>query len=112
MSMVYEPRRGDLYIAELEPPFGQRPCIVISNDTGNHFSDNVIVIPITSRKKKQLPTHVWITSKTGLRIPGTALCEHILTIPKFNLVKFIGTIHGHKEEKRLNEAIKVSIDLM
>ena len=59
-----EPRRGDVWFAELGDHFGTsvqggcRPVLVISNDMGNRCSDIVNVIPMTSRMKKYyLPSH-------------------------------------------------------
>ena len=36
---------------------GERPSLIISNDLGNVNSDTIIVLPITSKKKKDLPIH-------------------------------------------------------
>lgn len=110
-QLSHEPRRGDIYIAELEGNFGVRPVVVVQNNKGNHYSDTIIVVPITSRHKKRMPTHAWIHSSSGLRMPGTALCEHILTIPQYDLRKYIGSIEGTPDEQELNRAIKVSLAL-
>lgn len=106
-----EPRRGDIYIADLDGGFGVRPAVIIQNNKGNHFSDTVIVVPITSRRKKWMPTHVRISSASGLRTPGTALCEHILTIPQYDLRKYIGSIEGTPEEQEVDRAIRASLAL-
>ena len=110
-QLTHEPRRGDIYIADLDGNFGTRPVVVVQNNKGNHYSDTTIVVPITSRRKKQMPTHVWIPSTSGLRIPGTALCEHIFTIPQYDLRKYVGTIEGTPDERELDRAIKASLAL-
>lgn len=48
-------KRGDVFFAD----FGNkcRPYLVVQNDTGNHFSNRTIVVPLTSKIKKELPTH-------------------------------------------------------
>lgn len=58
---------------------GNRPCIIVSNDACNKYSPCITVIPLTSRNKKDMPTHtkVWVFNNWS-----TALCETIVTIPK------------------------------
>ena len=55
-------RRGEIYIADLDPVIGseqggERPVLVIQNNVGNTHSPTVIVLAITSRcqKKKYMP---------------------------------------------------------
>ena len=59
---------------------GKRPCIVVSNNIGNKFSNIVTIVPITSQTKKDLPTHLNIFTSQGVK--GIALGEQIQTIPK------------------------------
>lgn len=47
------PRRGEVYRVNLDPTIGTeiaktRPALIISNDTGNQYSERVTVAPITS----------------------------------------------------------------
>ena len=64
--------RGDIYYAELNPVIGSekggtRPVLIISNNTGNRFSQTVIIAAITSRPKKgKLPTHFCLNGIAGL----------------------------------------------
>lgn len=106
-----EPTRGDIYIADLGGNFGTRPVLIVQNNKGNHYSDTTIVVPITSRKKKRMPTHIWIPSSSGLKRPGTALCEHIFTIPQYDLRKCVGSIAGTYDERELDRALKSSLAL-
>lgn len=58
--------QGDIYICDLNDgvgneQLGDRPCLVIQLDILNRTSNNVIIVPITSRPKKKLPTHVELT---------------------------------------------------
>ena len=65
-------KRGDIYYADLGKVVGSeqsgiRPVVVVQNNIGNKYSNTVIVLPITSRFKKKLPTHVSISkNKYGL----------------------------------------------
>ena len=52
MDMINEFRRGEVYIANLEPVIGseqggkERPVLILSNNNGNHYSSTLIVAPI------------------------------------------------------------------
>lgn len=109
-------RRGDIYMADLardplSKKSGIRPVVVVQNDAGNASSTEVIVVIVTSRHKKELPTHVKLGSSHGVNRPSTALCERILTIEKRCLINYMGSVAGTTEEELLNEALKVSLDL-
>lgn len=111
-SIRYDrPRRGDIYQTDLGGERGIRPAIIIQNDVGNKFSGDVIVVPITSRKKKPMPTHVYIPVEAGLREPGTALCETIMTIPKQRLLSWMGRVCGMPCERYIDMAIRASLQL-
>ena len=64
-----------------------RPCIIISDDSTNQYSSHVTVIPLTSQERKQSPVHVAIQCK----MPSTALCENIQTVPKEKVGNYIRT---------------------
>ena len=109
-------RRGDIYMADLardplSKKSGVRPVIVVQNDVGNASSTDVIVVIVTSRHKKELPTHVKLDTGHGVNRPSTALCERILTIEKRCLINYMGTVAGTAEEELIDEALKVSLDL-
>ena len=74
---------------------GKRPCIVIQLDILNRTSNNVIIVPITSRKKRLLPTHIELEKDNYdflIYKHNTVLCENIRSISKDRLGKFIGKI--------------------
>lgn len=104
--------RGEIYyIYETEvsgnEQAGGRPGIIISNDVGNEHSPVVIVVYLTTREKKPLPTHVKINTADK---PSTALCEQIETVYKGRIGKYIGQITD-TEQKCLDKALAVSIGI-
>lgn len=66
-------RRGDIFFADLGNK--RRPWLVVQNDTGNNYSPRTIVVPLTSKIKKQLPTHCVIC--WGQIYPSVVQCEEI-----------------------------------
>lgn len=106
-----EPQWGDIYIADLGEERKTRPVIVVQNDSGNHFSEHVIVVVITSQIKQFLPTHVYIPTSCGIKKPSTAVCETIVTIDKADLLRRIGTVKNRPQEAQIRAALRASLNL-
>jgi mRNA interferase MazF len=70
---------------------GQRPVLVLSEDTFNSgLSGLVMVIPLTSKvsKSKNLPAHLPENPpEGGLKTPSVLLCDQLRTISKDRLGK-------------------------
>ena len=108
-------KRGDIFYADLNPVIGSeqgdvRPVLIVQNDMGNKHSPTVVIVPLTSRKKAFLPTHVRITPTGGLIADSVALCEQIRTIDGRRLDGFIGRI-GVDEQAAVDGALAVSVGL-
>ena len=110
-------QRGEIYYVNLGSNLGSeqsgyRPVLIIQNDTGNKYSPTTIVATLTSKKKKYLPTHVFIKkdSCNGLDSNSTVELEQIRTIDKKRLRETISHIDTALMVK-VNEAIKVSLSV-
>ncbi len=106
-------KRGDIFYADLSPSIGSeesgcRPVIVIQNDAGNKHSPTIIVIPLSTAKKKKLPVHIKINEV--MPQPSTALAEQIRTIDKSRLREYIGTLDNAKMAE-IDEILRVSIGI-
>lgn len=109
-----EVRRGDIYMADISNVSDEskiRPVLIVQNDKGNAHSTSFIAAVITSRKKKDLPTHVCMRSVGGLRKESTVLCEHLVTLSKEMLREYVGTIVNTDYEPKINKALQVSLQL-
>lgn len=109
-------KRGDIYYADLSPVIGSeqsgiRPILIIQNDIGNKFSPTIIGVPITSKAKVDMPTHIAIEgNKYGLEKDSIILAEQIRTLDKSRLKDKVGRL----DKKVLNEvkrAIEISCGL-
>ena len=78
---------GELFVGS------PRPVIIVSNDIFNATSGNVTVVPVTTKEKKPLQTHVEISVN---QISGTALCEKVSIATKDNLGYFCGSVSDEK----------------
>lgn len=108
--------RGTVAIVELNGEGhiqrGNRPAIVISNSKACEVSPTLIVVPLTSRTKKPLPTHVKLepNSTNGLNCISTFLGEQVVTINRTAIKKVIGILDS-MEQKKINKAIINSLAL-
>lgn len=108
-----EVKRGDLFYADLSVGVGSeqsgiRPVVVIQNDSGNRFSTTIIISPLTSSKKKNIPTHTFIKSRDDLKENSIALLEQMRTIDKSRLIRKIGELTP-LEMERINKCICISL---
>lgn len=103
--------RGDIFFVKAlstdgSEQKGDRPAIIVSNNTGNHFSGVVEVVYLTTSPKTKLPTHVEIACKKT----SIALCEQIHSVSKSRIGEYIRTCRKEKMEK-INEALMISLAL-
>lgn len=108
-------KRGDIYWIEqskYRPAVGSvqkpgRPGIIVSNDANNACSLTFEIVYLTSKPKKDLPTHCAINSVPK---PGFALCEQVMTVSDEQVREYIG--HCTAEEmKRIDRCLAISLDL-
>lgn len=105
-----EIKRGQIYYIDLDPVQGSeqgglRPCIIVQNNKGNEHSPATIVVPLTTKWKKKLPTHT-IVHETP--VTSLALCEQIRTIDKCRIKALITTCSPHTM-KQIDLALKTSL---
>ncbi|MBQ3194964.1 MAG: type II toxin-antitoxin system PemK/MazF family toxin [Clostridia bacterium] len=89
-------KRGEIYYTNLDSTIGSeqsgnRPVLIIQNDTGNLHSNTTIVAAITSKEKKAMISHINIDN-CGLNGPSLVLLEQIRTIDKSRLGGYIGKL--------------------
>ena len=88
---------GDVYWVNLcgtgHVQSGWHPCIIVQNNIGNLHSKTMAVVPITSKKKVKLPTHVFIKKGIcGLPKDSIAQCEGQQVICKTQVGDYIGFV--------------------
>ncbi|ELC8369604.1 type II toxin-antitoxin system PemK/MazF family toxin [Clostridium perfringens] len=107
--------RGDIFYADLPDQNGSeqsgvRPVVIIQNNLGNKYGRTLIVAPITSQDKKDLPVHSEIYNNS-LEKDSTILLEQLTTIDKNKIKEFVGHL-TRNELKKLNIALARSVGLM
>ena len=109
--MKMEILRGDIFVVDSDgwctDKKHHRPAVIVSNNSGNHFSDWVEVVFLTSAEKKPLPTHASVVCRGSI---ATVLCENIATVHKTKIGEYIRTCTDDEMQK-IDEALKVSLGL-
>ena len=106
-------KRGDIFYADLDPIIGSeqggiRPVLVVQNNVGNKYSPTLVVLPISSAKKTNMPTHIRICGSKMLPKNSIVLAEQIRTIDRNRLLRYVGSI-GLEVMEKVDKAVKISI---
>ena len=88
-------RRGEVWWAELPPPAGKRPVVLLSRNEAYSVRELITVAPITSRVR-QIPTEVSLGKEDGLPKRCVANLDTITTIPKAALTQRISRLRAEK----------------
>ena len=113
--MKHKYLRGEIYIVDFDPVQGSeqggiRPALIIQNNIGNQHAPTLIVAPITSSKKPQLPVHLPISGVKSLKKGSTVLLEQIRVVDKTRIGQYLGSV-GYIAMKLVDAAIAVSLDV-
>ena len=82
--------------------------LIVQNDTGNKYSPTLVVLPISSAKKNNMPTHIYICGSKMLPKDSIVLAEQIRTIDRNRLKRYVGSVSLEIMEK-VDKAVKISI---
>ncbi len=116
MSAPGEFRRGEIWLADLDPTrgrerAGRRPVLVLSVDAFNSGpADLVIVVPLTTRIRG-IRSHIGVDPpEGGVRKPSAVLCEAVRSISKHRLVKPWGSLESHTI-KTIEDCLRILMGL-
>ena len=108
--------RGEIYLADLgectgSEQKGERPVLVVQNNTANIFSPTVTVLPITTKihKSEGMPTHVVVDDLNILPEKSAIMAEQITTIDKSKLLMKLGTLDKHFMSKVINPKLLIQL---
>ncbi len=117
MSSSKFPKRGEVFIADLNPVFGReihkkRPVLIVSNNTLNQTLPTVIMVPFSSIVPEFVGPDVILIKdpKIGLDKDSAIIINQIRSIDKSRLIKKIGTLSKVKLEE-VEDALKIVLGL-
>lgn len=102
-------RRGEIWWAELEPPAGKRPVLLLSRDEAYAVRSLIIVAPVTTRVRN-IPSEVSLTVGDGMPQPCVVNLDIITTVPKDCLQSRL-TALNHRKLKEVEAAMRFALGL-
>jgi mRNA interferase MazF len=100
-------RRGEIWWADLAPPMGRRPVVLLSRDEAYAVRTQVTVAPVTTRIR-HIPVEVEFGPAEGLPKQGVANLDSLVTIPKADLEQCIGLLRPEKVQQ-LEAALRFAL---
>ncbi len=116
-SLKDYPKRGHIYIADLEPSFGReihkkRPVLIISNDMANQNTPYAVIIPTSSLVPNVIPEGaVHLGKLRGLDKESILLPLFIRSIDQDRLIKKVGKLSKEKL-KEVEYSLKLVLGLV
>ena len=88
-------RRGDVWWADLPPPAGHRPVVLISRDEAYSYRELVTVAPV-SRRIRGIPVEVQLGPEDGLPRRCAVNLDSMTTVPIDALQRQIASLRIEK----------------
>lgn len=89
-------RQYEIWWAQLEPPVGRRPVLILSRDGAHRYLKNLVVAEITSTIRG-IEQEVLLGEAEGLFRDCVANMDNLRTMPTRKLVGRIGALHPRRE---------------
>lgn len=103
-------RRGEIYWADLGPPAGRRPVLVLSRGVAIPVLSGVVIAPI-SRTIREIASEVRLGTEEGLPEDCVASCDNLLTVPKERFeTSALGALGPHKIIE-LDRALRFALEI-
>lgn len=104
--------RGDIVwatnsMAKGNTQLNNRPYVVISNNKANKHSGVITAIPLTTKRKKALPTHYVFKMNGKINV---AMAEQIVNLNKNDITGLETTIDDYDLEQ-IEKRVKIQLDL-
>lgn len=106
MAGKVEFQRGDIWTYEFRAPDKRRPVLIVSRPEAIAVLHTVLVAPITSTIRG-LPSEVVVGVEEGLKHDSAANLDHIQTIERSRLTRFVGHV-GNDKMRQVCRAIAVA----
>ncbi len=95
--------RGDIWMCRFARPDKRRPVLVLSRQKALDLLHTATVAPITSTLRG-LPSELRLGVAHGLKRESVASFDHIMTVPKSELRRYV----GHVDEKAMRDACEAA----
>jgi mRNA interferase MazF len=101
--------RSEIWWADLPPPVGRRPVLILTRSAAVAVRNQVVVAQITTTMHN-LPSEVRLSKTDGMPKECVVNCDNILTVPKNRLSSRIVRLTPAKMSE-VNGALKFAMDI-
>jgi len=91
-------KQYEIWWADLVPPIGHRPVLLLSRTPAFQYLSKVIVAEITATFRG-IPQEIPLGRQEGLHKPCVANLDNIHVVPKACLKKLLGTLSAKRERE-------------
>jgi mRNA interferase MazF len=102
-------RRGEIWWADLPPPFGRRPAVLVSRDAAYAVRRSVTLVPLTTRRRG-IAVEVSLEPGDGVPRSCVANADNVLTVPTSRLLRRAGPLPPEKL-RAVDEALRFALAL-
>ena len=102
-------RRGEVWWADMPPPHGTRPVLLLMRNDAYDIRDQVILTPITTRVRG-LSTEVSLGQEEGLPRLCVANLDTLATVDKDCVREYLGTLSPEKM-RQVNDALRFALGM-
>ena len=88
-------RRAEIWWAELPPPVGPRPVVILTRNAVIE-SIGAVIVGLVTRTARRLPTEVSVGRAEGLPRPSMVNVDNLLTVPRQRLIRLMGQFSSEK----------------
>lgn len=103
-------KRGEIYWADLGPPAGRRPVLVLARAAAISVLSAVVIAPI-SRTIRDIASEVSLGAEEGLPEECAASCDNLLTLPKDRFERSPAGALGPQKIIELDRALRFALEI-
>lgn len=101
--------RGEVWWANLPPPVGRRPVLIVTRTAAVAVRNQVVVAQVT-RSVHGIPVEVALTQADGMPQDCVVNCDLLMTVPKSRLERMITQLSEQKMAA-VNGALRFAMEL-
>ena len=102
-------KRGEIRWYKFTRPDKRRPVLILTRDSVLEYLGEVTIAPVTTTIR-DIPSEVFLSSTEGMPRDCAINCDHIQTVAKAKVGKFISSMSS-KKMAQVGKAISFALDI-
>ena len=102
-------RRGEIWWADLPPPVGRRPALILTRNQAIPIR-NAVTVALVTRTIRDIPVEVRLDERDGMPAPCVAKLDSINTYAKARLTERL-TVLSHEKMVQVEAALHYALGM-